>query len=413
MLSLVPRSVVKRKEKLSANNVPVAPSKAFRLSDEDGAGSRKSNDDIPSEPALKLLLSLITVHLTDCLISDDFRVKLRTPQGSTVATALSKLSSLYRVRLSTAKVSQAGRPARDSTSVDPSNHQNYNQPRGGGYEFQFLDGQRRARIPEEELEQNSIFLENVPPRYASGKEGILRLLSDLDPIIINPTTILGIGGILPDTTADPLGRGEESQLMRHAVVVFNSKETAEFVRRAICHEESFHGNQNTLHLPRLGCIAKRIGDIQDLRLEYLGYQALVREKLNQPSSGHAKDGESVCCQPEQQQMRQEEVMTRTRDAYPHHCLIFLRNVPDNTNKTEIKAKLDFYLKGDRVDYVDWKKGQVTAYVRVERPAHASMVLEGLNNDVTDGSMKAELLVDKQEEIYWMKLPEKARPRFHA
>jgi hypothetical protein len=45
--------------------------------------------------------------------------------------------------------------------------------------------------------------------------------------------------------------------------------------------------------------------------------------------------------------------------YPLDCLIYLQNLPDNTNKTEIKAKLDVYLEGGNVDYVDWKKGQIS------------------------------------------------------
>lgn len=45
--------------------------------------------------------------------------------------------------------------------------------------------------------------------------------------------------------------------------------------------------------------------------------------------------------------------------YPLDCLIFLQNLPDNTNKTELKAKLDIFLDGGKVDYVDWKKGQIS------------------------------------------------------
>jgi hypothetical protein len=40
--------------------------------------------------------------------------------------------------------------------------------------------------------------------------------------------------------------------------------------------------------------------------------------------------------------------------------------------------------------------------------HASKIIEGLSKEGKDDTMKAELLADKQEEIYWMKLPEKVR-----
>lgn len=35
-----------------------------------------------------------------------------------------------------------------------------------------------------------------------------------------------------------------------------------------------------------------------------------------------------------------------------------------------------------------------------------MIIEGLDNNVTEGSLKAQLLKGEQEEIYWMKLPDK-------
>jgi hypothetical protein len=91
-----------------------------------------------------------------------------------------------------------------------------------------------------------------------------------------------------------------------------------------------------------------------LRLEYLQYQARVQEILNRSVPSH--EGDHV--QPRHRETLPEEVLA-SNDQYPHHCLIFLRNLPDSTNKTEIKAKLDVYLDGDKVDYVDWKKGQIT------------------------------------------------------
>jgi hypothetical protein len=38
-----------------------------------------------------------------------------------------------------------------------------------------------------------------------------------------------------------------------------------------------------------------------------------------------------------------------------------------------------------------------------------MIIEGLENNASEGSMKAQLLKGEQEEIYWMKLPDKVRP----
>lgn len=77
---------------------------------------------------------------------------------ASVATALSKFSDLYKVRLASAKLPPTGKPTRWAAEADRAGRYNDIQLQGGGYEAQFLDGQRRARIPTEELEQNSIFL---------------------------------------------------------------------------------------------------------------------------------------------------------------------------------------------------------------------------------------------------------------
>ncbi|KAJ9125347.1 hypothetical protein QFC22_000307 [Naganishia vaughanmartiniae] len=437
MTSLVPRSVVKRKSKpLTSSNVRTSIPKdlptAFGLVDADDAKSSDSRDDAASsklsQSYLEFLLSLITVHLTECLISDDFKIKLRTPQGFTnisslleqlqtgaiytpasVATGLSQFPDLYKVRLATAKVLPTGQSMRWVVQPDKASHRNDTQLQGGGYEAQFLDGQRRARIATEEHEQSSIFLDNVPPLYAFGKEGILKLLSEIAPSLIGPNIVLGIGGIASNYKGDTTRSSEGSLPMRHVIIVFGSKANAEFALGAISgHDDQRFGNETLSRLGKLGCVAKTIGQLQDLRLEYLRYQARVQEIMHQ-SVPYSKDQEEDApMQPIDQQMYNEETVTAPPDRYPYHCLIFLRNLPDSTNKTEIKAKLDVYLDGDKVDYVDWKKGQITAYVRVLRPGHAIKIIEGLNNEERADAMKAELLLDKQEEIYWMKLPEKIR-----
>lgn len=42
-----------------------------------------------------------------------------------------------------------------------------------------------------------------------------------------------------------------------------------------------------------------------------------------------------------------------------------------------------------------------------RPAHAQMIIDGLGEETDGEHMKAELLKGSREEMYWMKLPEKA------
>ncbi|KAJ9105854.1 hypothetical protein QFC20_004189 [Naganishia adeliensis] len=141
--------------------------------------------------------------------------------------------------------------------------------------------------------------------------------------------------------------------------------------------------------------------------EYLEYQSRAQQAATQAVQTAASNyADSLTGAPTASQP--DEAMEQPSAAYPLECLIYLQNLPDNTNKTELKSLLDVYLEGDKVDYVDWKKGQISAYVRVVRPAHARMIIEGLDNNGTKGSLKAQLLKGEQEEIYWMKLPDKIR-----
>jgi len=52
-------------------------------------------------------------------------------------------------------------------------------------------------------------------------------------------------------------------------------------------------------------------------------------------------------------------------SYPPGRLLFLRNVPTNTNKTAIRADMTAFL-GERsnVDYVDWSKGHDTVSLSI-------------------------------------------------
>ena len=97
--------------------------------------------------------------------------------------------------------------------------------------------------------------------------------------------------------------------------------------------------------------------MQTLRAEYLKRQYNARQTvlLAQGSQTAAPPGPHTATPATTKQPVEEEVNA----PYPLDCLIFLQNLPDNTNKTELKAKLDIFLDGGKVDYVDWKKGQIS------------------------------------------------------
>jgi hypothetical protein len=184
---LVPRSITRRKSAQASagpSKTKAAPVTAFTpgKSTPERQADRRQEDSSP-------LISLVTCTITDCSISKDFEIRLRTPQGcklvetppgkahpnplvieistllqqlctrkrespASIAMALSKAPELYKVRL--ARVRTFGHIRRPTYNTplgdDPDELQ------GGGYEFQFLDGQQRARRTEELLAASAVVL---------------------------------------------------------------------------------------------------------------------------------------------------------------------------------------------------------------------------------------------------------------
>lgn len=104
----------------------------------------------------------------------------------------------------------------------------------------------------------STLQDNVPPQYASGKEGILRLLSEVAPSLISPNIVLGVGGITLNPAAEIGGSYEGSLPMRHVVVVFDSKANAETALEAISGVDERSEGETVARLRKLGCVAKTL-----------------------------------------------------------------------------------------------------------------------------------------------------------
>ncbi|KAI0677726.1 hypothetical protein C8Q78DRAFT_962759 [Trametes maxima] len=118
--------------------------------------------------------------------------------------------------------------------------------------------------------------------------------------------------------------------------------------------------------------------------------------------------------------------------FPRGCLVYVRHVHPETNKTTLKAL--FAAHGGTgpagavgLDYVDYSKGMDTCYLRVSTPAHAHTLVsafaaprrvvqrQGLDNageaDGGEGARKGiemELVGGTREELYWSKVPERVR-----
>ncbi|KAL1716957.1 hypothetical protein EV715DRAFT_204271 [Schizophyllum commune] len=109
--------------------------------------------------------------------------------------------------------------------------------------------------------------------------------------------------------------------------------------------------------------------------------------------------------------------------YPYGCLVFVRGVHIETNKTTLKTLFGRAVDGEGIDYVDYAKGMDSCHLRLATPAHANRLHEyftsknlcqtsGLDDEGKEGGpgsvISTEIVLGRREELYWEKVPAKVR-----
>ncbi|KAF8665110.1 hypothetical protein AX16_000577 [Volvariella volvacea WC 439] len=116
--------------------------------------------------------------------------------------------------------------------------------------------------------------------------------------------------------------------------------------------------------------------------------------------------------------------------FPYGCLVFIRNVHTQTNKTTLRALFSKALRtkvsGDGLDYVDYNKGMDSCHLRLAVPGDAHKLVEhfsrhkivqtsGLDDvgaedpDSPPASViRCEIMNGQRESLYWERVPEKIR-----
>ncbi|TCD61397.1 hypothetical protein EIP91_008518 [Steccherinum ochraceum] len=143
--------------------------------------------------------------------------------------------------------------------------------------------------------------------------------------------------------------------------------------------------------------------------------------------------------PEEEEMQTENEnveagpVTTLWSPYPYGCLVFVKNVHPETNKTTLKTLFSSAFRpdagwttGDGLDYVDFTKGMDTCYLRLATPTHTAQLIthfsehltiqtSGLDNagSTSDSPSPSkpvmmERVEGTREELYWGKVPEKVR-----
>ncbi|KIJ57234.1 hypothetical protein M422DRAFT_40734 [Sphaerobolus stellatus SS14] len=114
------------------------------------------------------------------------------------------------------------------------------------------------------------------------------------------------------------------------------------------------------------------------------------------------------------------------DWFPRNCLVFIRNIHPETNKTALRALFGSRLSSGKeaVDYVDFNKGIDSCHLRLVSPSDAATLVssfsessiaqkdsldqEGHDPSSSRPAITIELVQGKREELYWEKVPEKIR-----
>ncbi|KIJ69839.1 hypothetical protein HYDPIDRAFT_77174 [Hydnomerulius pinastri MD-312] len=181
---------------------------------------------------------------------------------------------------------------------------------------------------------------------------------------------------------------------------------------------------------------------EQLNEEYLAYRQQLVDEMVKSDTHSARHSDAVIGFEDPTQVELEEssaspppsfvvtgLQTTYSSPYPFNCLVFVRNIHPETNKTTLKALFsqafpDAKGQTSGLDYVDFNKGMDSCYLRLASPHHATILTEHFVNKHTtqahgldgagriptggDKEISMEVITGKKEELYWEKVPEKVR-----
>ncbi|TFK69435.1 hypothetical protein BDN72DRAFT_857727 [Pluteus cervinus] len=199
----------------------------------------------------------------------------------------------------------------------------------------------------------------------------------------------------------------------------------------------------------LRVISKR--DWEQLREEYLAYRQKLVDEINafqdaQKPMTVAHDDQDIAVSseppPKKARLDVEVVSTQALEPgpppltlsspFPYNCLVFVRHVHSETNKTTLRSLFTKTLKAikekdNTLDYVDYNKGMDSCHIRFSTPGPARALVDHFTSNPmaqtagideaciapdSDGAhnvaMKLEVVTGRREELYWEKVPEKIR-----
>ncbi|RXW24183.1 hypothetical protein EST38_g1653 [Candolleomyces aberdarensis] len=333
------------------------------------------------------------------------------------------------------------------------------QSAGGGYEVRLKswDPNSSNLSSKSEWDKRTIYVENVPIHYRSVAalvQFVLALLPSKESLSSSPARVQHV--FLPPHHRDK--PGDVPIFKGFSLITFSDEaDPKHFVeawpwqpREDSPSKSSANNDETTSDAVKYGFRTTSKSNWEALRAEYLVYRqqlvqeindhqdasALTRVHQKEPSSHEGQTSSSA--KPSKQPKEDEDVSTTNNSAitfdspYPYGCLVFVKNIHPETNKTTLKtlfgkalSQSDAAVNGG-IDYVDFNKGMDTCYLRLSTPDcahylasyyndHQTVEANGLDDTGTphspDSSQKPisiEIVPGTREEVYWQKVPEKIR-----
>ncbi|KAJ7029395.1 hypothetical protein C8F04DRAFT_43069 [Mycena alexandri] len=276
-------------------------------------------------------------------------------------------------------------------------------------------------VTREGWENRTVYVENIPVKHKTLASFCRFILELLPPI----TTLAGhnrMQGItLPSHHSDD--PGTEPKFKSFAVITLADAGDVEFLLATwpwSRRQPRIDDSPDASDAAKFGFRTLPKARWDELNTEYLNYRAKILAEEPVAATFPLPAAPDA---PEPSRRPPSPVMTSAASmSYPQGCLVFVRNIHPETNKTTLR---NFFAKAveakDAIDYVDFNKGMDSCYLRLTTASHAKTLVahfaqnptvhaNGLDDSGTlsgeDKSVEAQLILGKKEEVYWEKVPEK-------
>lgn len=311
----------------------------------------------------------------------------------------------------------------------------------GGYEVRRKDWETLRDHPLRTLravqwDERTVYMECVPIQYRSDA-GIARFTQAILPPHTSPPSLILVQNVtLPAHHQDNLG--DIPKCRGYALVTLSTIEQRDALldnwpwKRQPSSASDEPATPEIKEARKFGFRAISKTRWDQLNEEYVAYrQKLVDEacESNKRASAPRPD------MPAHTQVEDEESsppsstpQTTYASLYPYGCVVFVRNIHSETNKTTLKTLFSksFAAAGQSsgLDYVDFNKGMDSCHLRLTSPHHSTVLTEHFTHhptiqsnglDDTGGTpgkdekaINTEIIQGKKEELYWENIPGKVR-----